>query len=390
MKSPPNSLFFIQLKDASRLSADSFQGFDPAVPLPVLVESEGAAPGASDVLAALSEESVLAGILAVFASDLENPHKDYYRTLAARIRPHIREELGAAALMHQRNGNEALAEEILLALKGMNPDDREITLNLALLYDGKSRRLFRAGKDGYKPFAEEAARFYDESMRLDPPLPEAFFSAALFYLWRKDYARALEAAKTYMALETRDDDTAELRKEKACDIARAIEEGSLASALFKAACDALRKDEPERALENAQEFLKSRPDVWNAYFVLGWALRRLEKWSDAKGAFLKAIELRNAAAEKSGGEDETGEGFADICNEIAICSIEENNLGEARQWLMAALESDSENTKVIANLGVLAWKEGDFDEAEAFFKAAVEINPDDEAARELLQEIKGF
>ena len=124
--------------------------------------------------------------------------------------------------------------------------------------------------------------------------------------------------------------------------------------------------------------------------MLGWALRRLERWADAKSAFLTALELRKKAAQKDSGEDDTGEGIADICNEIAICAMKENGLAEARRWLMAALESDAENSKIISNLGVIAWKEGDFDEAERFFKAAVEINPDDMATAELLREIKGF
>ena len=390
MKSSLDSLFFIQLKDSSALSASNFQGFDPNVPLPVLVESESEATSANTVLSALSEESILAGILTVFANDSENPHLDYYREIALRIRPNMREELGEAALIHLRNGNEALAEEILMALKGMNPYDREITLNLAILNDTKAQRRFNAGKSDYAPFMEEAEHFYAESMMMDSPLPEAFFNAAFFYLWRKDYARALDALKTYMTLETRCDETAQTRKEKAAALAREIEEDSLSDSLFKAAYDAINANEPQLALENIRAFLKSHPDVWNAHFLRGWALRLLERWGEAKDAFLKALELRKAAAEKSDTEDEAGEGFADICNEIAICSIEENNLDEARQYLMAALESESENTKVIANLGVLAWKDGDFDEAMRFFKAAVEINPDDEAAAALLRELKGF
>ena len=383
MKSSSDSLFFIKLNDTASLSPSSFQGFDPDVPIPLLVNSESPSPSGNAVLAALSEQSILAGILAVFAQDFDNPHKEYYREIAARLRPNLREELGEAALIHLRNGNEALAEEILLALKGMNPDDREITLNLALLNDTRARRRFSISSSDYKPFAEEAARFYAQSMRMDPPLPEAFFSAGLFYLWQSEFARALEALKTYLTLETRDDDTAQMRKEKAAALADEIESNNLSDSLFKAACDALKADEPERALEMTCAFLKNRPDVWNAQAVLGWALRRLERWGDAKAAFLKALELRKA-------DDEAGAGFADICNEIAICSIEENSLNEARQWLLAALESDGENTKVIANLGVLAWKNGDIEEATRFFKAAVEINPEDEGARELLREIKGF
>lgn len=388
MKSPLDSLFFIQLKDAPSLSGSGLGGLDLGVPLPVRVEGGDGAPSGDAVLAALSEESVLAGILAVFAWDAENPHREHYRALAARLRPNMREELAETALVKMRNGDEDEAEEILLALRGMNPADREVALNLAILNDGKARRLLESGAGDHRPFAERAERLYAESMRMDPPLPETFFNAGYFYLWQGNYARALEALETYLALEARSSEAAETRKAKAAALARGIESRGLSEPLFKAARDAIMAGEEERGIGDIRRFLEGRPDVWNAWFLLGWALRRLERWGAAKEAFLRALELRREAEES--GEDETGEGLADICNEIAICSMEESCLEEARRWLVAALEHDPENTKVIANLGVLAWKEGDLGEAEGFFRAAVEINPNDGAAAQLLKEVRGF
>ncbi len=393
MKDPLDSVVFIQLKNTAALSGRTFQGFDPDIPLPVRLASEEDTASGDAVLAALSEESILAGILTVFAWDSENPNKEHYRKLAQTLRPNLREELTEAALIKMRNGDANQAEEIFLALKGMNPTDREITLNLALLNDEKARKESEAGKGDYRLFEKEAERLYGESMNMEPPLPEAFFNAGYFYLWQREYTRALEALKTYMALETRTGDTAETRKEKAENLIREIEDHNLCDSFFKSASDAIKNGEEERGLEDIRSFLERWPDVWNAWFLLGWGLRRLERWSEGKSAFLKALELKKKASgrgKKSAGDDETGEGFADICNEIAICAMEENSLEEAKHWLMAALEYEPENTKIISNLGVLAWKDGDFEEAESFFRTAAEINPNDETAAEMLRQLKSL
>ena len=267
MKSTLDSVVFIQLKDSSAVSG-SMAGIDPDIPLPVLLASAEDASSGEGVLSALSVESVLAGILAVFAEAPNNPHREYYAKLALALRPNIREELTETAIIKMRNGDEDEAEEILLALKGMNPADREVTLNLALLNDGKARKAFKAGKGDYKRFEEAAERLYVESMNMDPPLPETFFSSGLFCLWQKDYARALEAFKTYLTLETGTGETAEARKEKAAALACEIERRDLSCSLYKAACDAMNEDDAPQVLEHIRAFLEGTPMSGTLIFCL--------------------------------------------------------------------------------------------------------------------------
>lgn len=365
-----------------------FPGFDPDIPLPLRLPPGVQKPEENGALREqISVEGILAGILSVFAWDPENPDKAYYQEIAGRIRPGLRGELSEAALIKIRNGDLELAEEIFRALKGMNPGDREATLNLALLYEQKAGKLAGAGKGGEAEQAlAEAGHYYRESMAFDPPLPESFFNAGYFFLRTKEYKRAEEAFRTYCTLETKTDETAGVRKEKAERLLREIRENHLTDGHFRAACEAIRCGDEERGLEEIRFFLESRPKVWNAWFLLGWGLRRLERWQEAKQAFLQALELRRETDRE---DDLTpGEGLADICNEIAICTMEEGSLEESRKWLYAALEADPENTKIISNLGAVAWKAGNLQEAESFFRAAVEINPDDGTAALLLQQLK--
>ena len=57
---------------------------------------------------------------------------------------------------------------------------------------------------------------------------------------------------------------------------------------------------------------------------------------------------------------------------------------EAEKHLINALSLDSESIKIISNLGTLALKQGKQEEAEAFFRTVLEINPDDKIALNVL------
>ena len=389
MKDPLDSLVFIRLNKKPDILG-SFQDFNPDIPLPVRLPPEEAKPGKQEGQSrTLSTEAVLAGILTVFAWDTENPDKDYYKKLLLKIRPDLRRELTEAALIKIRNKDFDLAEEIFLALKGINPGDRETTLNIALLSEEKAEKSASEGNKEKEDFyIQEAERYYREAMEADPPLPEAFFNAGYFFLNRHEYKKAAEAFQTYCTLETGTDETSLIRKEKAEAITAGIRSKNLDDSLFKAAYDLINKGEEERAIEDIRLFLERRPKVWNAWFMLGWALRRLERWEDAKNSFLRALELREETEDSSGGRDEPGEGLADICNEIAICTLEAGLYEESRRWLMTGLEADPENVKIISNLGVVAWKTGNRQEAEGFFRTALEISPEDKTALLLLRQME--
>ena len=112
------------------------------------------------------------------------------------------------------------------------------------------------------------------------------------------------------------------------------------------------------------------PDVWNAWFLKGWALRKLSDFSNAENAFLKALELSKSQL--------------DIYNELAICEIEMERFSDAETHLLQAFEIDSENLKVISNMGILAMKQGKLLDAKGFFHTVLELEPEDPIALEYL------
>jgi len=379
MSNPLDSLVFVAVPATVPLAGE-IPGFDPSIPLPVQLTGRDPAAGSGS----LTRETVLAGILTVLAYDAENAHLDYYRSILRALYPSVREEMTEAAILKTRNGDFELAEEILRALRGLDPEDKITTLNLALLMDERAASLRSSGLDEDAEACEdEAFRLYRESMTAEAPIPQAFFNAGFFLLRQRNYRKAREALESYLSMETENDESAEARRERAREVVEEISARDLEDDLFKSAYDFIQMGEEETGIEKARLFLEGHPRVWNGWFLLGWGLRKLGRWEDARAAFTQALEL----GKEPGSGIEAG--YVDLCNELAICLMELGEYAESRRWLVAALAEEGENTKVMSNLGMLAMREGKKDEAAGFFRSILEFDPKDRIAREMLESLEG-
>jgi tetratricopeptide (TPR) repeat protein len=182
---------------------------------------------------------------------------------------------------------------------------------------------------------------------------------------RRNFERAASLFKTY--IEVSDDPE---KKSKASEMLKRLGEQGYLDNLFKEAYDFIRMGEEEKGLAKAREFIERHPSVWNGWFLVGWACRRLGRWDEGRKAFEKAVSL--------------GAEGADALNELSICLLELDKFGEARRALEKALRIEPENVKVIVNLGALAFRQDKREEAAAFFRTALEIDPEDETAKKWL------
>jgi tetratricopeptide (TPR) repeat protein len=382
MEMARNNIVFLSVPESLRgrfesmspgRESDSDFSIDPAIPIPVELP-----PGQSSLdLEQLSWEMILSGMIRIVEEHTENPlgsavsaeDADYYRRFVLAAKPDIMEELSEAAILKARNGDYSLALEIIDALQGLFPTSAATLLNRALILENHAGALEQSGReqeagDEY----ENARRVYREIIALDPPFPDGLFNAGFFYMGRQSFDKARECFSAYLALEEDAGPLPREKKAKAREIVREIESRALDDAIFRQAYDFIRLGEEQKGLENIRVFLEQHPRVWNGWFILGWGLRRLSRWKDAASAFVEALEL--------GGDN------SDTRNELAICLMELGKFQDARKHLEAALREEPENVKIIANLGVLALRRGEDDEAAAFFRAVLELEPGDPVALE--------
>ncbi len=373
---PLESVFYISIPENFAASDEAFK-IDPKILLPVQKKPEEA-PGSFNPQE-ITTEQILAGILTVLAYDKKNEHLDYYRSIIKKVKPNIKKELCEAAILKTKNEDFDLAEEIFLALNGLDPEDPAIILNLALFLDQRADSYRNSGlNDDADAYDNDAGQYYTSAMNAEPPLPDAFFNAGFYYMKQHKYREAKDAFETFIALtcDVADDELGEngvYKKERAQEILDNIKNQNMDDESFRAAYDFISKGQEEKGLEEIRRFLQNNPKVWNAWFMLGWGLRRLERYADAKMAFLEAL--------KCGGDENS-----DTYNELSLCYVQEKEFDAAKDALMKAMAIEPESTKIISNLGYLALAQGKTDEARNYFTTVLEYDPDDKiAASELLK-----
>ena len=361
-------ILFLSVPETLREQISESFTINPDIPIPVEIPE-----GEEQLnLEELSWEMIISGMLNVISQGSEQPEWiGYYRHFVLAVRPSILWEFTEAAILKARNGDFDLAMEILDALTGLFPASPQILLNRALVLEERASAAERqeaasaeanAGAEAAIRAAESA---YEEVLCLAPPFPPAFFNAGFFYLEQKSYSRARECFAVYAG--SGDDDD---KKEQARTIIKNIDDNGLEDESFNEAYALIRQGKDEAAMAGIRGFIEKYPSVWNGWFVLGWALRRLGRWEDGAAAFSKALEL--------GGTN------TDTRNELAICLMETGDLKGARRELETALREDPENIKIISNMGVLALRAGNREEAEGFFRTVLELSPNDPIANNFL------
>ncbi|MDR2535282.1 MAG: tetratricopeptide repeat protein [Treponema sp.] len=368
----PSRIVFLSVPESLRtqiegISKEPDQEFviDPAIPIPVAL-----APGATNLdMENLSWEMILSGMIRVVMDNPDDEDAPYYRRFVLTVKPDILTEFVQAAIMKTKNRDYDMALEIISALEGLFPRTPEVLFNRAFILEERANALEQAGLEAEADTEYDAAyNAYQYVLALEPPFPDGFFNAGFFFMKRRNFNHARECFHTYLNL-SEEAETAEdaAKREQAQRILEEIASHNLDDPTFREAYDYVRRGEAEHGLAKIRDFLEQHPEVWNGWFILGWALRKIGRWEDGAAAFRKAIEL--------------GGGNSDTRNELAICLMECGDLSGARKELEASLREEPENVKIIANLGVLALKNGDDHEAAGFFRTVLELEPQDPVAQ---------
>jgi Flp pilus assembly protein TadD len=238
---------------------------------------------------------------------------------------------------------------------------------------------------GKNPKSEDADYFRRLVRFLRPGILEEFSTAALVKMRTGDFDMALEIAHILAGLFPGAEAILHLKTVILQERARAIEKTGheelaraaneeaeraekreKAGAFYAAIRSLIEGGRGKEALPQIREQLEQRPKSWRLWFLLGWTLRSLRRWEEGREALQKTLEL--------GGE------HSDARNELAICHLELGQFREARRELEKALRAEPGNTKIISNLGVIALREGNIDEAERFFRSVLEFDSRDPLA----------
>ncbi|MCD6343620.1 MAG: tetratricopeptide repeat protein [Spirochaetaceae bacterium] len=337
---------------------------NPEIPLPVEPDENG------DVdMEEITWEKIIAASLLVLANSPSYEHADYYRAFLTALRPGLAAELMEAYRERINEADWTHAEDIILALRGLEPDSVEPRHAIAGLYNKRAVYERKSGDaqiaESYEGAAEAA---YNELLSEDSAPVDAWYDAGLFRYKRGEFLGAAETLETFLMSAPEGP-----RRKDAERLVRYCRDEGQADTLYREAYAALNAGQIEEGTRMAREFRDNRPEGWPGWFLLGWALRLSEEWQEAR----EALE----------GARERGCRESDLFNELAICTRALRDFDASSAALKEALKRDPENIKILSNMAIIHLEKGDKEEAVRWLQTALTMDPSDPISRQLLDDL---
>ena len=358
-----NNLLWINLPSDIDTDMGAFT-LDPEIPLPVEPDENGEVD-----IAEVTWEKVIAASLLVLANTPSHEHAGYYRNFLLALRPGLPSELTEAYRERMNEADWPHAEDIILALRGLEPDSVEHRYAMARLYDRRAQQERKTGDaQTAESFEGAAEAAYNELLSEDNAPGTAWYEAGIFRYRKGDFLRAAETLEAFL-------DTAPegAEKSEAEYMVRLCRDEGQADELYRNAYAALNAGQIIEGTRMAREFKDQRPEGWPGWFLLGWGLRLSEEWEEAREALEEA--LRKGCKE------------SDLYNELAICTRALKDYDASSAALEEALKRDPENIKILSNIAIIHLEKGNREEAIRWLQTALTMDPSDPVCRQLLNEL---
>ena len=354
---PLDSVFYISVPENLSTQLGEFT-IDPTILLPVELK-----PGETELdVASISWEMILSGMLRVLTHHQDHEHADYYRRFVQTVKPNIESELIAAGIEKAKLKQFDAAEELFTTAAAAEPASVAAHYNRALVFQARAESYRQLGKEALaEEFQQKTAAAYQIAIEKGPDSVQVLRGAAEFFMNTGRLGKALSAFESLAATEPSPSLNAVIEQ---------LRERQRLDQLFQEAYGAILDHRETAAIELIDTFLNASGRVWNAWFLRGWAERRLGNFSTAEENFKEAYALTTAQP--------------DLLNELAICTMETGNFSASRGYLTEALALEEENVKILSNLGILSLKEGNPDEALLRFRRVLELDPEDPIAKQYL------
>ena len=352
---------YIKVPQNLKLSEGAFK-IDPEIRLPIQIK-EGKKNIEEDDL---TIEAIVAGMLTLIAYDELNKDIDYYKAFVKAVEPDIASNLNTAAIAKQEAKDYDFAEELFLSVYHLEPQSASC-INLATLYSYMSvNEEEKKNLDKADEYLAKAKATLLDGLRRFGENEWILAELASFEGFLGNLEEAKEYAERYLLVAGEGE-----RKEEIKKFLKEVDQHLESDNAFKEAYDYIMIDMPDKAISAIDSFLEKNSGIWNGYFIKAWALRKAERYEEAKKCLLKCLEL--------------GESNTDIYNELSICELECGNKELAKQYLNTAVDLDETNLTALSNLAFLLIEDKEYDDARYYLEKARNVAADDEIIKNLIK-----
>jgi tetratricopeptide (TPR) repeat protein len=335
---------------------------NPTIPIPLQLPEDHKEMEANDV----TVERIIAGMLKIIAWVPEHKHFEYYRQFVLASQPESIEQLNIAAIAKEKKEDYDFSEELFLCVNHLSPQPASF-INLATHYAKRATLTEDSEGKGalYDLFQQKTIDTLNEGLEQNPDDPDLLCEIGYFHIYQNNIDSARDYLEKYMEKALEDDK----RKEQVGNVLKDINNKLTNDTALLQAYDEIQLCNEDKAIELLDIYIAKNPDVWNAFFFKGWALRRQFEYESAKECFLECIRL--------------GESNSEIYNELSICALEEGHKELAIFYLDSALDLEPQNLKILTNLAFLKMEDKDYDKARQLLENARTIDINDPLVQHL-------
>lgn len=347
-------IVFINLPKSLEKAVDGFP-LDSSIPLPIQLPE-----GKTDIEQSyITIERIVAGMIKIIAWQSDNKHFEYYRNFVLAAQSDAVNQLNLAAIAKQKAEDFTFSEELFIAVNNLAPQPASF-INLATHYSTRAvKAQERDDETEYDLYQQKALNTLNDGLKVFENNPDLLCEIGFFHVYQNNIEAAREKFEAYMKKADKNDE----RKEQVTKILKDIDEKIHDETQLLEAYDQINLYNEEKAIEILDEFLKENPDVWNAHFFKGWALRRIQRYEEAKPCFLEALKL--------------GECNSEIYNELAICALEEDQRELALFYLDTAIDLEPDSITLLTNYALLNLEDKNYDKARYLLEKARNVDEED-------------
>ncbi|MGD1821575.1 MAG: tetratricopeptide repeat protein [Pleomorphochaeta sp.] len=354
-------IVYINLPSEFKKSINDFQ-LKPEIPIPFQLEEGVKEVNPNDI----SIERIVAAMIKIVAWDSKNQHIDYYRDFIQAAQEDAVNQLNIAAIAKEKAKDYEFSEELFIAVNNLAPQPSSF-INLATHYSNQAAIRKEKSETEYDYYLQKAFGTLNEGLEKFEDNPDLLCEIGYFHVYQNNIEAAREFLEKYIKLASNDDERISQVKKLLSDINEKIDDDSK----LLEAYDQINLSNEDKAIKLLDEFLEKNPDVWNAHFFKGWALRRQEKFAQAKPCFLEALKL--------------GECNSEIYNELAICALEEGQRELALFYLDTAIDLEPENITLLTNYALLNLEDKNYDKARYLLEKARTVDEKDPLVIHLIE-----
>jgi tetratricopeptide (TPR) repeat protein len=354
-------IVYISLPESFIKQIENFQ-INPSISIPVqLPDGETTIKNEQ-----ITIERIVAAMIKIVAWDSDNKHFDYYRDFILAAQNDAVNQLNIAAIAKEKAGDFDFSEELFIAVNNLAPQPASF-INLATHYSSQAAKLKDTSQTEYDFYQQKAFETLNEGLKKYEDNPDLLCEIGYFHIYQNNIEAARDSLEQYTKLA----DNSDKRKEQVNKMLKDINLKITDDAKLLQAYDEINLCNEDKAIALLDEFIKTNPDVWNAHFFKGWALRRQEKFIQAKPCFLEALKL--------------GECNSEIYNELAICALEEGQRELSLFYLDTAIDLEPDNITLLTNYALLNLEDKDYDKARYLLEKARNLDEKDPLVLHLIE-----